>query len=190
VVNKLCFDAGGQTTCSFVIDAMGCLVSRSEAGDPGTLIPYAVEVVSSANELAHPFPWTITEAQVLGLMQGLPDAVKREPCVGSVIDKGELERFGFPLVPSANEQAHDSEIEAGLELLDSLPAGSVDMLQLEEILRIGGLVKIPRTDRYIETIHISTSASGPFHVVSDGWMTSMKVFRRSVVQFDQDKSFS
>lgn len=186
-MNKLYFDTSTGVVCSFVIDALGSLVLRSEAGEPSGLIPFSVAVVSPAEELSHPFPWTVTEAQVIELMRALPDCIKSEQSVGSVLEKGELERFAFPFVPSASEKAHDSEIEAGLELLDTLRAGSPEIQELRGLLERGGLVQIPRIGRYIENIHIRTSDSGTFQVVSDGWMTSMKVFRKSVIQGDQDK---
>ncbi|WGK63511.1 hypothetical protein QAO71_17230 (plasmid) [Halopseudomonas sp. SMJS2] len=186
-MNKLYFDTGSGVLCAFVVDATGSIVLRSEAGEPDALIPYAVSMVSPAEELAHPFPWTVTEAQLVELMLALPEQVKKGQSVGSVVGKGELERFGFPFVPGASEKAHDSEIEAGLELMDTLPSDSPEIQQLKDLLERGGLVQIPRIERYIEDIHIKTSDSGSFQVVSDGWMTSMKVFRKSVIQGDQDK---
>lgn len=186
-MNKLYFNTSSGVLCTFVVDATGSVVLRSEAGEPCGLIPYAVAVASSAGELAHPFPWTVTETKLVELMSALPEHIKREQSVSSVLENGALERFDFPFVPGASEQAHDSEIEAGLELMDTLTAGSAEMRQLEAILRTGGLVRIPRIERYIEHIHIRTSDSGAFQVVSDGWMTSMKVFRKSVIQGNQDK---
>ncbi len=188
MVNKLFFEAGNELLCSYVVDALGCLVLRSGEGNPDSLIPYAMALATPADELAHPFPWSITEEKVLGMMVGLPDHVRSAPSVSAVIEQTRLERFGFPLVPLSAEHAHDTELEAGLKLMDTLPAGSVEISQLEDLLKRGGLIKIPRIDRYVSEIHIRTNVAGPFQVISDGWMTSMKVFRRSVVQCDQDKA--
>lgn len=186
-MNKLYFDSSAGVQCSFVVDAMGSLVLRSESGEPSALIPYAEDVVSPAAELAHPLPWTVTETQVVELMRALPERVKNEQSISAVLEKGELERFAFPFVPGASAPAHVSEIEAGLDLMDTLRADSPEMQQLRELLGRAGLVQIPRIERYIEEIHIRTSSSGAFQILSDGWMTSMKVFRKSVIQGGHDK---
>tara|TARA_Y100000296_G_scaffold85010_1_gene119864 strand:+ start:3688 stop:4257 length:570 start_codon:yes stop_codon:yes gene_type:complete len=186
-VNKLYFDTSSGVLCSFVIDAMGSLVLRSETGEPDALIPFAETLVSPADELEHPFPWTVTETSVIELMRALPESVKKEQRISAVLEAGRLERFAFPFVPGASEKAHESEIEAGLDLMDSLRADSAEIQQLKDLLERVGLVRIPRMERYIEDIHIRTSGSGAFQVVSDGWMTSMKVFRKSVIQGNHDK---
>ncbi len=169
---------------AYRLDAAGNLIRLSARGNPNALIPYAVDLVTPQAEMIHPMAWTVAPEMVIARMQTLPRTMALENEISTVIVTNKLPTAAFPFVPPAQSQETDETIEQAIELMDSLSLGDPARLDLEQVLNTCGVYRIPRTPAFCEGIHIRAKLVDSFEYVSDGWMSSMRVYRKSVVRSD------
>lgn len=168
---------------AYRLDAVGNLIRLSGSARPDALIPFACELVTPRSEIVHPLAWTITPDRIIQRMRMLPLSLLLETEVEAVIVSNRLPTAQYPFIPAGETHETDETIEQALEVIDNLRIDDPTRRDLEVVLNACGVFRIPRTEGFFETIHIKASGASDFEYVSDGWMSSMKVYRRSVVRF-------
>jgi len=182
VVGDVFFKIGGTSRFAFCLDATGNLLRLSASGRPDSLIPYAVSVESTAMDLRHPRPWTVTVAKILERLQFLPSSLITGTDAEPVLASSSLPQANYPFVPPSQFSDSDEEIEKAIHMWEGLADGDELKTKIEAAMLASGLCRIPRLASYFEAIHIKTKPSGDFAVISDGWMSCSKIYRRSVVR--------
>lgn len=182
MVGDLFYKVGGKTHFGFCLDASGNLLRLSADGRPDTLIPYAVSVESTALDLIHPKPWTITVAKVLERFRLLPSSLIAGTDLESVLRSKTIPQAQYPYVPLSQFSDSDEQIEKAIEMWEALADGDPLKAKIEAAMLASGLSRIPRLATYFERVHIKTKPSEDFAVISDGWMSCSKVYRKSVVR--------
>lgn len=182
MINEVIFRVGPITKLAFCLDAEGNLLRLSAEGSPDTLIPYAVGIESSASDLMHPKPWTIRVEQIIQRLRFLPSTLTDGSDAEAVIKTGLLPEANYPFVPASEFSDSDEQVEAAIQTWDSLADDHPMKAKIEAAMVASGVRRIPRLPRYVEGVHIKTKPSDEFEVVSDGWMSCKKIYRKSVVR--------
>ena len=182
MIGEVLFKAHGKTHFAFCYDAEGNLLRLSAKGNPVALIPYAVRIESTVHDLVHPTPWTISAAKVMERLCFLPLGMIAGTEAERALQTGEFPQVQYPFVPPSEFADDDEQIEAAIQLWESLADGHEMKATIETAMVASGLSRITRLPNYCESVHIQTKPSDTFEVVSDGWMSNTKVFRKSVVR--------
>ena len=182
MIGELLFTVGGKSRLAFCLDAEGNLIRLSAEGNAHALIPYAVRVESLAIDLVHPKPWTISIGKVIERLQFLPSKLITGTDAETVLQTGGLLQVQYPYVPASEFADDDEQIEAAIQMWESLAPEDEMKTKIELAMIDSGVHRIPRLPTYVETLHIKTRPTEPFEVVSDGWMSYRKVHRKSVIR--------
>lgn len=182
MIGEVLFHVAGKPRLAFCLDGVGNLLRLSAEGRPDTLIPYAVGIESLAVNLSHPVPWTISTDQILKRLRFLPSTLIAGTEVELVLRTSQLTQASYPFVPASEYADDDEQIEAAIQMWESLPDDDERKTLIEVAMVESGLHRIPRISSYFEGVHIKTKPSEAFEVISDGWMTCRKVYRKSVVR--------
>jgi hypothetical protein len=182
VIGEVLFTVGGKSHLAFCLDAEGNLIRLAAEGNAHALIPYAVGVESLAIDLVHPKPWTISIAKVIERLQFLPSKLITGTEAETVLKTGGLPQVQYPYVPASEFADDDEQIEAAIQVWESLADEDETKTKIELAMIESGVHRIPRLASYVEALHIKTKPTDAFEVVSDGWMSYRKVHRKSVVR--------
>lgn len=182
MVGDVFFNVGGKNHFGFCLDAAGNLIRLSAKGRPDNLIPYAVSIESTATDLMNPKPWTLTVAKVLERTQLLPSTIIAGSDFEPLRSSGIIRQAQYPYVPDSEFSDTDEQIEQAIGIWEGLAESDPLKSKIESAMLASGLSRVPRLKMYFEGVHIKTKPSEEFVVISDGWMSCSKVFRKSVVR--------
>lgn len=181
IIGELCFRVGNDVLPSFVVDCSGNLVRCAlDSHRAGELIKGAFELVSTAEELANPLAWTITidriEDRLASLISLMPQLRRAYPRLKVQVSE-------FPFAPKAKTTEPDVTV---IEAIDFIAKhGDIESAEVIEYLSTIGVVRIPRIHSFNAAIHEPADGAIPGDTVetlADGWFSSMKIFRKSVVR--------
>ncbi|MCK1788918.1 hypothetical protein [Pseudomonas violetae] len=180
MIGELMFQQDGRTYPAYQLDALGNLIRCDGSGPSGGLVPFGIELVSSASEVASPNPWTLTPAKVLERIAFVA------PARGDTLEAYpglQLAQAKFPFVPHLPVIEDEALILQAIEIFPSLSGD--DSLAILEQLGANGIFPIPKTATFCAEIHEAAGEGmciPPIKCLTAGWMSSMKVYRRSLVR--------
>lgn len=180
MIGAVIFSANDNVYASYCLDSLGNLIRCDESGPKQGLVPFGVQLVSTADELSNPLPWTVTVSAVL---ERLTFVAQTQEDVKRVYRGLELVSATAPFVPHISvSEAEDVVIQA----IDLLPGLSVaDGLAVREQLAANGIFEIPFIAKFDPGFHEATGAGlsvPPIEYVTAGWMSSIKVYRKALVR--------
>lgn len=180
MIGELMFQHDGHTYPAYQLDALGNLIRCNGSGPKGGLVPFGIELVSSAAELASPNPWTLTLQKVLEriafVAPARSDTVEAYPGL-------QLAQAEYPFVPHLPVIEDEGLILQAIEIFPSLSGD--DSLTILEQLGANGVFPIPRTATFFDELHEAAGEGvciPPIKCVTAGWMSSMKVYRKALVR--------
>lgn len=180
MIGELMFQQDEHTYPAYQLDALGNLIRCNGSGPRGGLVPFGIELVSSASEMASPNPWTLTVEKVLEriafVASARRDTVELYPGL-------QLAQSKFPFVPHLPVIEDEDLILQAIEIFPSL--SDEDALAILEQLGANGIFPIPRTATFFNELHEAAGEGmciPPIKCVTAGWMSSMKVYRRALVR--------
>lgn len=180
MIGQLFFVAESKPQPAYKMDLLGNLIHCTAAGPKEGLVPYGVEVVSSAVELAFPYPWTITIEAVLErirlVAQSHPETTEAYPGM-------KLTRAQYPFVVHVELAESEDLVMQAIEILPNLTGE--DATAVREQLEAAGVFEIPATETFSDLIHEAAGEGlcvPPIKYVAAGWMSSMKVYRKALVR--------
>ncbi|HEC1424331.1 TPA: hypothetical protein R1W95_001119 [Pseudomonas aeruginosa] len=167
---------------SYCLDAAANLV-RLELGQfPDALIPGAASIASTADELAHPFPWTKTVEDAINEIRFVP----RPHLVGTpaeaISETRRLPQSPFVFVPPTVDYADDSQIMEMILLYDEVPIDASDAReQITNALCDVGVQQIPFIGRYVPELHSGRWSQDINQYAQPGWISNTKVYRKAAL---------
>lgn len=180
MIAELVFVHDSKTRPSYLLDCFGNLVRCSADGNPNALLPYSVDMVSTASELLNPKPWTITVESLVSRIRFVAEASSE---ILSAYPGVEIPKTNYPFVPRVQREEDEETITQALDLLPTL--SEQDAQGLLAMLREVGVYRIPETERFNAAIHEPAGGgltAPPLEEVSAGWISNSKVFRKSIVR--------
>lgn len=180
MIGDLFFSSNGRSHPAYVLDCLGNLVRCSGEGEADALIPFAVELVSRAEDLEHPFPWTITIEELVSRLKFVAEAL---PQVSSLYPAGKLQQAEHPYVSAVALKEDLTVVDEAIGFFPSLPAEQAALLR--EKLAENGVFEIPYCSTFNANIHEAVGDGifvPPISYVSAGWMSNMKVYRKALIR--------
>ncbi|MBM5458776.1 hypothetical protein H8F21_14505 [Pseudomonas sp. P66] len=180
MIGELTFQWAGTPRPAYCLDLAGNLIRCAAAGPEKGLVAFGVELVSSASELACPYPWTLdTEALLLRLAL----VAESQSSVSAAYPGLQLQKAPYPFVPHLAVTEDEQLIMKAIELFPTL--SGANSVAVREQLEANGVFMIPEVDIFSPGIH-ETAGDGltvpPVKTMAVGWMSSMKVYRKSLVR--------
>lgn len=180
MIGELCFSFAGEWWPAYRLDLSGNLIRCSASGPAAGLIPFATALVTSATEIECPKPWTLTPDSVL---ERLLSVEKHFAGARTAYPDLQITRATVPFVPHVDRIEDDTAI---LEALDMYPTLSIEEADtLGGALRDSGVFPIPVIEVFSEAIHEVVQGGmsiPPLRQVAVGWMSSIKIYRKALVQ--------
>lgn len=180
MIGELCFNFAGKWWPAYRLDLSGNLIRCSATGPAAGLIPFATTMVTSADDIECPRPWTLTPEKVL---ERLASVEKHFDEVRSAYPDLQISKANVPFVPHVGRTEDDAAI---LEALNMYPAlGSEEAATLSEALRDSGVFPIPAIEVFSDAIHEVVNGGisvPPLRQVAVGWMSCIKIYRKALVQ--------
>jgi len=180
MIGELTFQDATCSKPAYCIDLVGNLVRCSSAGPEQGLIPFAIELASSADELACPYPWTLTTDAVLERIALVSES---QASTRDAYPHNKLKTAAYPFVPHIEVTEDEQLILRAIELFPTLTG--VNATAVREQLEVSGVFMIPSVDVFSPNIH-EAAGDGltvpPIKTVTAGWMSSMKVYRKALVR--------
>lgn len=180
MIGALIFTVNHIAYPSYCLDALGNLIRCDESGPEKGMVPFGVQLVSTPDELANPFPWTVTVSDVLErltFVARVKDDVKR------AYPGLELVSATAPFVPHIPVSESEDVVLQAIDLLPGL--SDADAVAVREQLAANGIFEIPFITNFNANFHEATGAGlsvPPIEYVTAGWMSSMKVYRKTLVR--------
>jgi len=180
MIGELTFQDATCSKPAYCIDLLGNLVRCSSAGPEQGLIPFAIELASAADELACPFPWTLT---IDAVVERIALVSETQASTRAAYPRSKLETSAYPFVPHIEVTEDEQLILKAIELFPTLTGENA--IAVREQLEAIGVFMIPAVDVFSPTIH-EAAGDGltvpPIKTVTAGWMSSMKVYRKALVR--------
>lgn len=180
MIGAVIFSVNGNVHPSYCLDSKGNLIRCNASGPEQGLIPFGTELVSTADELANPFPWTVTVSAVL---ERVTFAASTQVDVKRSYPGLELVSFTAPFVPHIRFSEGDDVVIQAIDLLPSL--SGADAVAVREQLAVNGIFEIPFNPNFNARFHQAAGdglSVPPIEYVTAGWMSSMKVYRKALVR--------
>ncbi len=180
MIGELFFSSKGGPHPVYVLDCLGNLVLCSGEGAGDALIPFSVELVTSAADLKNPFPWTITIEGVLSRVEFVAEAL---PQISSLYPGRMLQQAEHPFVSPGALKEDLRVVDEAISIFPDLPAEQAALLR--DKLAENGVFEIPYCSTFNASIHEAVGDGifvSPISYVSAGWMSNMKVYRKALIR--------
>lgn len=180
MIGALVFTVNGNVHPSYCLDSLGNLIRCAESGPEQGLVPFGVQLVSSADELANPFPWTVTISAVL---ERVTFVSRTQSDVKRAYQGFQLLSATAPFVPHIPVAEGDDVVIQAIDLLPGLSSADADAVRQQ--LSANGVFEIPVSNSFNARFHEATGAGlsvPPIEYVTAGWMSSTKVYRKALVR--------
>jgi|SRR5690554_2767046 len=168
---------------SFIYDAVGNLIELQNDRFPDALIANAVRVFASHDEIAHPYPWTVTPEFLLQEILSLPSSLVMGTVAEAIYKRKQIPRSPFVFVPPVAVQVDDDEVMELLAIYDHLEIGDPNRILIENELSDAGIVRLPLVEYCHPDTHVCTAVERITHYSQEGWISHKKVYRKAVPVF-------
>lgn len=165
---------------SYCLDAAGNLIRLGIGQNPDALIVGAVELTSTASELAHPFPWTKTIEDAITEVRFVPRPHVLGTAAQSVSEKRALPQAPYVFVPRSKDFADDEQIMEMILLYDELAHDSEGRALIVSALHDVGVQQIPFIDHFSPELHMG-KLHGAVRYKTPGWISYSKVYRKATL---------
>jgi hypothetical protein len=166
---------------SYCLDAEGSLIKLALGQYENALIPGAVELTTSASELAHPFPWTTTVDDAVNEVRFVPRVLVLGTAAQAIQDTRTLPCVPFVFVPPTSDFAAVDQIGELIALYDDLASGSSGRKEILEALAAIGIVPIPQLSNFIPQLHVGEPKNSVSRCFEPGWISHNRVYRKALV---------
>lgn len=180
MIGELFFEDRGQLLAAFILDLQGNLVRRSLNGSAGALLPYAVELVTPAEEVSSPRPWSITPEAVISRVN---QVAQLQPKVLEAYPGRVVQKMSLPFAAPVDSSETEASIFQAIEILPGLDEETAKTVR--ETLALHGVHPLPVFGTFNEEIHQAQAGElcvGEVRKVADGWFSNMKVYRKALVR--------
>ncbi|MDF9778822.1 hypothetical protein [Pseudomonas baetica] len=180
MIGDLFFSSSGCPYPAYVLDSLGNLVRCSGEGAGDALVPFSVELVSTAADLRNPFPWTITVEKILSRLEFVAEAL---PHIASLYPGSTLSQAEHPFVNPGALKEDLRVVDEAISIFPNLPAEQAVLLR--DKLAENGVFEIPYCSTFNANIHEAVGDGifvPPIAYVSAGWMSNMKVYRKALIR--------
>lgn len=164
---------------SYCLDCVGNLIRLEASAPTGQLIPYAAAIVSTAGELASPYPWTLTIQRAIKEVRFAPARLVAGTIAEQVHRSGQVPRSALLYVEPTEDHAEDEAIMELIELHDELPPGADGRRDIEVALASVGVVQIPMLPDFSPELHDGTVIPGASKYRVPGWISNSRVYRKA-----------
>lgn len=164
---------------SYCLDAAGNLIRLCFGQNQDALISGAVELTSTAAELAHPFPWTKTVEDAISEVRFVPRPHVLGTIAQPVSENRALPQSPYIYVPRTDDFAEDEQIMEMILLYDELPQDSDGRAMIVSALFDVGVQQIPFIMRFCPELHEGALKDGAVSYSSPGWISYSKVHRKA-----------
>lgn len=168
-------------TFSYCLDAAGNLIKLDLNNQGQGLIPFAIELVSTAEDLAHPRPWTKSIADAVSEVRFVPHPHVAGTLAQQVHETKKLARARYVYVEPVTEPPQDAQVFDLIELYDELPNGHEGRIEIEEALAAVGIQLIPLIQELHSELHSGKSDGLISSYKRPGWVSHSRVYRKAVV---------
>lgn len=168
-------------TFSYCLDAAGNLVKLDLTCQEHGLIPFASELVSTADELAYPRPWTKSVADAVNEVRFVPSPHVAGTLAQQVHESRKLPRAPYVFVPRVSEQPQDNHVLELIDLFDELPVGHEGRQEIEKALADAGVQLIPLISEFHAELHAGKQKGQILSYAKPGWLSYSKVYRKALV---------
>lgn len=168
-------------TFSYCIDAAGNLIKLDLSAHADALIPHAVELVSTAAELAQPFPWTKSVVDAVKEVLFVPHRLVVGTPAQPVHESRSLTHSAYVFVAPANDPVSDEQVVELIDLYDEIPEGHDSRGEIVQALSAAGIELIPLISVFHAELHVGDPAASVESYVKPGWISHRKVFRKAHV---------
>jgi hypothetical protein len=180
----------GKNHSSYVIDLSGRLICRSSEGVSEQPIKYAIDLPEYQIGQDMPLNWELTPDDIEEKIRNYSNyssGIKN--ILSKLYPSGKVKRVKhvfFP-TPTCDKEIDDSDVLAAINKIESSD-NALD--SLEKALVSVGVFEIPVLLDYSETYHEIEGGllTDGFSTVKNGWASSSKVYRKSVITAAQKKS--
>lgn len=183
MIGQLLLVTSSGSAPAYLIDGAGSLIRRESNGPENALIPFATTLVSSTADLKHPMAWTVSVDDVEQRISKAMALGANAAGLEAAYPGGKVPHVDMPFVLPESCPDDAVTIESALDLLVTLPSEEAE--PIVEYLKTCGIVRIPQTATFNQAIHEAVQAAmvlPPLVFLSDGWMSYIKVYRKSVVR--------
>lgn len=180
MIGELFFSANGAPQPAYVLDCLGNLVRCSAEGTSDALIPFSVELVSSAADLRNPYPWTITIEEVVSRLDFVAEALSQ---ISSLYPSRQLQQAEHPFVSPGALKEDIGVVDEAIRIFPNLPAEQATLLR--DKLAENGIFEIPYCSTFNANIHEAVGDGifvPPIAYVSAGWMSNIKIYRKAMIR--------
>lgn len=166
---------------SYCLDAAGNLLKLDLTNQGQGLIPYAVELVSTAEDLAHPKPWTKSVADAVNEVRFVPHPHVVGTLAQQVHETRKLTRAAYVFVPPATDHPLDEQVMELIDLYDEVPEGHEGRNEIVQALDTVGIHLIPLIKEFRAELHDGKSTGPISSYTKPGWLSHCKVYRKALV---------
>jgi hypothetical protein len=175
---------------SYCFDAAGNLIKLSLGTHQDALIPGAVEIAASADELAHPFPWTTTVTVALNEIRFVPLPHVRSTPAEQLHQSGQISISEYVFVPPCDpselgqqeQEQVASHVAELIALYDQLPVGHEGLEEIKSALEAVGIQMIPLITSFHASLHEGKVEGPVTEYAAPGWISHSKVYRKALVR--------
>ncbi|HDS1721796.1 hypothetical protein NPS53_09805 [Pseudomonas putida] len=168
-------------TFSYCLDAAGNLIKLDLTNQEHGLIPFASELVSSAEDLMHPRPWTKSVTEAVNEVRFVPAPHVAGTLAQQVHETRKLPRAAFVFVPRVTERPQDNQVVELIDLYDELPEGHEGRQEIVKALSDVGVQLIPLIGEFHTELHAGKSKGPILAYTKPGWLSHSKVYRKALV---------
>lgn len=181
MIGQLTFSFNQRALPCYVIDGRGSLIRCEERHcAEGALLLGGSEEVSTATELINPQVWTLTTEKIETRLKELVDLM---PALKEAYPDLKVPTCPFPFVQKVSCAEDDSTVLEAIDLIAKL--GDTETRLVIDFLSSIGIQRIPRINRFNALLHEAAEGAivgETIEVLADGWMSHMKIYRKTVVR--------
>lgn len=166
---------------SYCLDAAGNLIKLDLNNKGEGLIPHAVELVSTAEDLAHPRPWTKTVDDAVNEVRFVPHPHVAGTLAQKVHETRKLSRVPFVFVPPVSDTPMHEQVIELIDLYDEVPEGHEDRAEIVQALEGVGVQLLPLISDFQAELHTGKSTGPISSYTKPGWVSHSKVYRKALV---------
>ena len=166
---------------SYCLDATGNLIKLNLNHKGGGLIPFAVELVSTADELAYPTPWIKSVTDAVNEVRFVPRPHVAGTLAQQVHETSKLPRAEFVFVPPTTVTPVDEQVMELIDLYDELPEGHDGRGEIVQALDSEGVQMIPLISMLHSELHTGKTEGTISSYTKPGWLSNSKVYRKAQV---------
>lgn len=166
---------------SYCLDAAGNLIKLNLKDKGSGLIPFAEELVSTADELAYPTPWIKSVNDAINEVRFVPRPHVTGTLAQQIHETSKLPRAAFVFVPQASVSPVDEQVMELIDLYDELPEGHASRSEIVQALDSEGVQMIPLISELHAELHTGKSKGTISSYSKPGWLSHSKVYRKAQV---------